>query len=127
MRLTVKIGDEDGWIDVKERLTVLDERSTLDFSVLYAADGTPQVQIGKNAVAKAAARLKAWHLPGIKPLPVAPSFEAKVAALDALYPEVFAPIAEAVRTFEQELEAKAAAEKATKEAEANPTPDGGTA
>lgn len=125
MRLTVTIDGGEGWIDVKERLKVIDERKMLDFSVEgFDKDGTPRICIGKNAVGKAAARLRAWHLPGQKPIPAGASFEAKVALLDDLYPEVFKPIAEAVSTFEQ---GQAEKDAAASEAGANPTPDGAIA
>jgi hypothetical protein len=76
-------------------------------------------------VAKAAVRIVAWSLPGVKPFPVASTFEAKIAAVDDLYTETFQVIAAALFKFEQDQ----AAEKTAKEdAETtNPTPDGASA
>lgn len=102
-----------GWIEVRERLKVKDERHVLDYISPYLKGPVEDFEataamIPANAVARTAVRLIAWHLPEVKPLPTPASFEQKVAAIGDLYPEVFKPIWDAVSEFETAQKAQEA-------------------
>lgn len=97
-----------GWVDVRERLKVKDERAVIDFISPYMKGGPVEdfeatiAFMPANALARSAARLVAWSIPDVKTLPPAATFTQKVAALEDLYPEVFKALWEAVSKFESE-------------------------
>lgn len=107
----MRIDVAGGWIELKERLTVGDERKIADFINPYIKGPVEDFEataalIPANAVARTAARLAGWHLPDAKPLPPMPTFDQKVSALERLYPETFKPIWDAVTQLEEDAKAK---------------------
>jgi hypothetical protein len=115
----------EGWIEVRETLKYRDTRKVAAFTVQAApGENTPSACFPYYRMARAAARLVNWNLPGVKtsfPVGEHATFEAKIAALDELSEELGeAVVTAAVKYDDEQTAAKGVAEK-------NETADGVTA
>ena len=109
----MRIDVEGGWIEIRERLRVMDERAYLDFMAPYVdvSSGVIKPSLGStaaHAVGRSAARLTGWSLSFLKSIPQPdPSFSKKVNALDQLEKAHFDVIWNAISGFEVEQDAQA--------------------
>jgi hypothetical protein len=114
VRLTLAGGE---WIDVRQQLTVGEEREIARRSARSYQQGTAENQgqftidydVTRFGLVQAAAYLVGWSAP--MPLPINYSLEKRIAIVESLNPEAYTAIEEALTTYLRERDAARADEK----------------
>ena len=107
----------DQWIDVKDRLKVVDKKNVHSYSVDgVSSDGkTYRFNVVKHHIATAAVRIVNWGLKDetgkLIPWPTGKPFDERVTVIEGLDEEQFDGLVEALGARAKEVEAEAADEK----------------